>query len=639
MTFSPAAFAQPVTPGDPPAGEKENLDVFQQWIKWNNPGSSLIQYLNCQASTLYDARDKEIAQIKTKQQWLNRQQLVKEKLLSLLGPLPQKTPLNAKITGIIKRKGYRIEKLVYEAFPGYYVTGCLYIPDKLRGKAPAILNVMGHDQEGYKVELYQIIITNLVSKGMIVLAIDPPGQGEHVQYFDSSINFSSIGYTVIEHCYFGNQNFLAGTSPARYFTWEGIRAIDYLLSRKDVDAERIGVTGFSGGGTVTSYISAIDERVKVSVPCSWSTASKRELETKGAQDAETVFIGGMAKGISFEDLLEVRAPKPTLMNFVSRDQYLSMQGAREALREARNCYKAFDKEDNIDLVEDDSKHWMTASIRLAIYTFFMKHFGISGSPAEIPTDLLSEEEMKALKVTSTGQISTSLGGDMIFDVNRKEAEKLTARLDSARKDIDHHLTALKDRAIALSGYIAPGDAGEGFINGRYQRKGYAVSKYAINGSGNYAIPFLLFTPSGMEGQRPTIVYIHAKGKEAEAYPGGEIEKLVNKGYIVAAVDVLGIGEVKNTAARGNSDGYTALLIGRSIPAVQAADIISVVNYLKTRPYVNPQKIGAMAIGDMGIPLLHAAAFDSSISAILLKGSLISYRSAVNTRLYNMGITK
>jgi hypothetical protein len=82
---------------------------------------------------------------------------------------------------------------------------------------------------------------------MIVFAIDPPGQGEHVQYYDTSVKFSSVGYTVIEHCYFGNQGFLSGISSARFFIWDGIRAIDYLISRKEVDASKIGVTGFSGG--------------------------------------------------------------------------------------------------------------------------------------------------------------------------------------------------------------------------------------------------------------------------------------------------------------------------------------------------------------------------------------------------------
>ena len=185
------------------APDEENLNVFQQWLKWNNAGSLLIHHLTKQAMDHYEIRDREISRLKTRSEWMNRQAEVKDKLMEMVGPFPEKSPLNPRITGTIRNEGYRIEKIVYEAMPGYYVTGCLYIPDIIKGKAPAILNVIGHNQEAFRAELYQVINYNLVKKGMIVFAIDPPGQGEHVQYFDPEINFSSIGYTVIEHCFSG----------------------------------------------------------------------------------------------------------------------------------------------------------------------------------------------------------------------------------------------------------------------------------------------------------------------------------------------------------------------------------------------------------------------------------------------------
>ena len=118
------------------------------------------------------------------------------------------------------------------------------------------------------------------------------------------------------------------------------RGIDYLTSRDDVDPDRIGVTGFSGGGTVTTYVAALDDRVKVSVPCSWSTYTQSLTETKGTQDPDSFFYHGLKEGISVEDLIEVRAPVPTLMTFTSRDEYLSIQGARNIFAEARKVYKA-----------------------------------------------------------------------------------------------------------------------------------------------------------------------------------------------------------------------------------------------------------------------------------------------------------
>jgi dienelactone hydrolase len=616
--------------------EAENLNVFQQWIRWNNGGSLLINHLIDQAFGYYAKRDVDIARLKTKEDWEQRQRHVGAKLMEIVGPFPEKSPLKAVVRGIVKKDDYHVEKIIYESFPGFYVTGSLFIPSRIKGRAPAILNVIGHEQESYKEELDQVIILNLVKKGMVVFAIDPIGQGEHVQYFEPEINFSSIGYSVIEHCYFGNQCFLSGVSPARYFIWDGIRAIDYLLTRKEVDPARIGVTGFSGGGTVTSYLGAFDDRVKVAVPSSWSIAARRQLETKGAQDAEATLLKSVAKGITFEDLIEIRAPKPTLMTFVSRDEYLCLQGAREAYVEANKAYEAFGKRENLQFVEDDSKHWLTPKIRLAIYAFFMKHFNLPGDPAESEVDILSPEE---LRITDTGQLSTSLGGDMVFDVNKRETGALLEKLENSRKNVPRHLASVVEKAEGVCGYWPPPAAvNEPFINGRYQRNGYTVTKYALDGEGEYVIPMLLFEPDDRTVRRPAIIYLHPKGKIAEAAPGAEIERLVRKGYIVAAVDVLGTGETENTAVRGLASGYMGVLIGRSVVAVQAGDIASVAHYLKGLANVNSAKIGAIAMDEMCIPLIHAAAFDTSIANIILMRPLVSFRSVAMNRKYKIGLT-
>ena len=478
---------------DSPKKEEEKLNVFQQWIKWNNPGSFALNHLTKQAEEYYKIRDNEIARLKTKSDWLKRQQVVKSKLKELIGAWPRKEALNPEITGVIQKEGYRIEKIIYEPVPGYYETGCLYIPDKINGKAPAILNVFGHDQASFREEYYQVIITNLVKKGMIVFAIDPLGQGEHVQFYDPKVKFSAIGYSVLEHEYMGNLCFLSGVSSAKHFIWDGIRAIDYLLTRKEVDPENIGVTGFSGGGTVSTYLGAFDDRVKVAVPCSWPLTYRTQLETKGIQDAENTLIGGLTKGITFEDLIEVRSPKPTLMAFTTRDENMAFQGARDALKEAKKTYAAFGKEDNLQLVEDDAKHAMTPKIRLAIYAFFQKHFNIPGNPAEEKTDLPT---VKELTVTPTGQIATYKGGKMIFDLNKTESEKLIKNLEQSRKNMVSHLSKVKIEAKRISGYKTPSREKEGsFINGRYQRDGYTVQLDAIAGeSEEYAIPILLFKP-------------------------------------------------------------------------------------------------------------------------------------------------
>jgi dienelactone hydrolase len=617
--------------------EKENLDVFHDLIKWNNPGSFSINFLFNQTDPYYNARSEQIAKLKTKSDWQKRQQTVRKKLDQLLGKLPAKGPLAPEVLGVVHKDGYRIEKIIFQPTPGYYETGALYIPDNLKGKAPAILNVIGHDQISFREQYYQVIITNLLKKGMIVFAIDPLGQGEHVQYYDTSLKFSAVGYSVLEHAYFGNVCFLTGANSAKYFIWDGMRAIDYLVSRPEVDPERIGATGFSGGGTVSAYLGAYDDRVKVVVPCSWPTAYQALIQKKGVQDAETIYIGGLAEGITFEDLIEVRAPKPTLMTFTSRDEYMLLQGARDAVKEAKNAYKAYGKENNVQLVEDDFKHWMTPKIRLKMYDFFQEHFNLPGDSAEEKLDLATAED---LKVTPTGQIATYKGGKMIFDLNKEEAEPLIRNLGQSRQNIDQHLRTVVVKAKKISGYVSPDTKNqETFMNGRYERDGYKVELDIIPGeSKEYVIPILLFTPDD-DQQHPAIIYLHSKGKIAEAEPGGEIEKLVKQGYIVAAADVLGFGEIKKTAGREYTDGNTAVLIGRSMVGIQAGDVVRVSNYLKNVPGVERTNIGAIAYNETCLALIHAAAFDSSINNVTLISPLVSYKNVVTNRLYKIGNIK
>jgi len=616
--------------------DEEVLDVFHQWFQWKNNGALLANHLLQDAAALYTQRDSIISRLVTREEWLQRQEWVQRKLHKLLGPFPERTPLNAKVTGTINGNGYRIEKVIYESHARSFVTGCLYIPDHPKRKVPAVLNLIGHEQESFRATLDQVVATNLAKKGMVVFTIDPPGQGEHVQYFDPSVRFSSIGYSVVEHCYFGNQCFLSGVSSAKYFIWDAIRAIDYLVSRKEVDPARIGVTGFSGGGTITSYVAALDDRVKVAIPSSWSTSNRRQLETKGAQDAEAYLIHGLREGLTFEDLLEVRAPRPTLMTFVSRDEYLSPQGARDAHGEVKRVYSIFGADDNLQYVEDDSRHWLTPLIRRSIYGFFMKHFGIAGKDDEEEVKVYSAAE---LNVTGAGQIATSVKGDMIFDVNLQTVSARLKELEDSRKDISGHIRKTIEAARHLSGYREPISSHPAYFLGRYQRDGYTVAKIALQGEGEYPIPFLLFVPDDGSAKHPALVYLHPEGKGAEAKGGAEIERLVRAGIIVAAIDVLGVGETRNTATTALAVNYTALLTGRSVIGIQASDVVRVVDYLRKREDVISERVGGYAKDQMCLPLLHAAAFNQSIQYVFLKGGLVSYRTVATNRLYRIGLIK
>ena len=313
--------------------QEKDLQLFNYWEYYSDAPNALYKSFCDTAFYYLDQRKQKIAQLHTREDWKNRQQTVQKKLMEMVGPFPEKTPLNAKVTEVLQKDGYRVEKLIYESLPGFYVTAGLFLPDKLKGKAPAVLFCSGHSELAFRSETYQQMILNLVKKGFIVLAFDPVGQGERQQYYDEKEGKSQFGPTH-EHSYPGAQCFIAGNSMAKYMVWDGIRSIDYLLGRPEVDPQRIGVTGRSGGGTQTAYIAAFDERVMASAPECYITTLEQQLKTQGPQDAEQNFYHGIARGIDLADLLEVRAPKPVLMITTTRDIF-SIQGARTTFKEAK----------------------------------------------------------------------------------------------------------------------------------------------------------------------------------------------------------------------------------------------------------------------------------------------------------------
>ncbi|MFA5555438.1 MAG: alpha/beta hydrolase family protein, partial [Phycisphaerae bacterium] len=313
-------------------------DVLRNsWLQYSDAPNSLYHHLTGEAYHLLDLREEKTSRLSTPEEWQQRQEQIKQAMWDAVGPFPEKTALNPKITGKIVKEGYSIENIIYESLPGFYVTASLFIPDNIKKPAPAILFCSGHSNIAYRRPLYQLPLLNLVKKGFVVLAIDPIGQGERLQYYDRGKGESVIGGSTKEHSYPSAQVFLIGQSIARYFIWDGIRGIDYLVSRKEIDPSRIGVHGLSGGGTQTAYISALDDRVVASAPACYITSYRRLLESIGVQDGEQNFYHGLLKGIDHADFIEARAPKPTLIMATTND-FFSIQGVRETFAALKHMY-------------------------------------------------------------------------------------------------------------------------------------------------------------------------------------------------------------------------------------------------------------------------------------------------------------
>ena len=383
----------------------------------------------------------------------------------------------------------------------------------------------------------------------------------------------------------------------------------------------------------------MDGRIKAAAPENYITTFRRLIESRGVQDAEQNFPSGIASAIDLPDLLVARAPRPTLMITTTRDMF-SIQGAREAREEVASAFRAYGEVGNFLMVEDDAPHASTLKNREALYAFFRKALDLPGPARDEQVDMVPFEELNA---TPTGQLATSLRGETVFSLNRAEARKRLDELERMRSRPASHRSAVLDSARVLSGYRAPGPDQEAVFTGRWQRDGYSVEMFFLQGEGRYVVPFLVFVPGG-GGPHPAVVYLHPDGKAADASPGAAIEGLVRRGYLVLAPDLLGLGEMGPGTFQGDASNFklgsanynywfAAIQIGRSLTGIRAGDVIRTVDYLKGRADADVTRLAAVSRGEMSAALLHAAALDDSIKQVALVNPLLSWSSIVLNESY------
>ena len=604
---------------------QEDVTLFDFWQYYSDAENSLYKYFCAAAFQQLEEREAVIDRLQSREDWIERQEDVRKKLIDIIGPFPEKTPLNIKITGTVQRDGYRVEKLMYESQPGYYVTAALFIPENLQGRAPAILNPIGHSALSFRRDIYQHTIINLVNKGFIVLTYDQIGQGERLQYYDPATGKSRFGSTQ-EHSYPGAQCFISGYSPAKYFIWDGIRGIDVLLSRKEVDPDRLGLTGLSGGGTSTAFIGALDDRILAAAPACFITNFNYLLKSRGPQDAEQNLFRFLFHGLDHPDLIEVRAPKPTLIISTTRD-FFSIQGARETFEEAGRAFSALGAGGDLQMTEENHEHGFTTKNREAMYAFFQHYLDNPGDASDHKVETIPLDD---LWVTETGQLATSLKGETIFSLNKKMVEKQVSELASRRTGTDEHLSGIKEAAVRSCGFSFPAETGGEVFAGRYVKSRYKLEKYLIRGSGDYMIPMVLFVPS-KNFKREAILLLHEKGKNHAANMDSLAKRLIADGYAVLLGDLPGIGELGPGYMKGDAyidrisynQWFAGILTGKSIVGLRAGDIIRMAHFLKSN-LDGLSSVSAISVGVTGSEVLHSAVFENIIDRICLVQPFLSF---------------
>lgn len=552
-----------------------------------------------------------------------RAQKVREQILKNIGGLPEKTPLNARTVGVVDRPNYRIEKIIFESQPKFYVTANLYLPKNGTGPLPAILFPLGHEEGAKAHEAWQYVLGSLATKGFVALAWDPVGQGERVQFYDPDLRRSRLMQSTREHTMLGAQALLVGDNLARYTIHDGLRALDYLVSRKEVDPKRVGVTGNSGGGTHTAYLAALDDRLQVAAPSCYITSWDKLMSLLGPQDAEQNLPPWLSAGLDFPDFIYAFSLKPYLILSAVRD-FFPIGGARATFAEARRVYDSLGVAGKISMVEADDGHGYTLPRRLAAYQWFSKWLkGADDDGKEPAIQLATEAE---LQCTPSGQVSTSLGGETVFTLNQKRLGKpgVTNVIAEARRLTGYTYDA---KPPAVTGY------------GTLMKDGYRIEKLVYESEPGILIPAVLAVPDKLSGKGEAVVYVDGRGKSAVAT---RLADWMKEGTPVMAIDLRAFGETRERRESARytddwfgdaSDAFSAMLLGKTLVGMRALDIAKAVDVLTARTDLHVNSVRALGVERGSVATLYAAAFDDRIRSVELERMLVSYRSAVENRIH------
>jgi cephalosporin-C deacetylase-like acetyl esterase len=596
----------------------------------------LLTYLAAKMNALAARWDEERAKIKTAAALEARNSFVREKFRQMIHGLPERSALTPVVVRIHERDGYRIENVMFQSRPNFWVTGNLYVPTSGKGPFPAVISPCGHYALARMDPEYQFAYLNMVKAGFVVLAYDPIGQGERRQYWNPETGTADIPDPVYEHSMPGQALLLMGQDLTHYRVWDGMRAIDYLETRSEVDPRRIACAGHSGGGTLTLFISALDERIKCAVVNEGGTTHRWPLEIRpetriGPSDVEQNFFPAAVYGIDLCDLHVAIAPRPLLALIEDYSPRFNLAAGHILTR-----YQQFGVPEKFGTEVATDPHSWTMKLRIASTDWLSRWLYDRPGPTSEPE--FEPEKPETLHCTPNGSLRYSGRGDTIFSILAKEQQRLPPAPKSPAS-----AAAIREiiRYRKSDTPLAPR------LLGSTPRKGYKVEKLEFLSEPGIYIPAWVFLPDGLAGPKQPTLYVNEAGKEAEGREFGLYERLARKGELVIAMDVRGIGATRPPHSppgeRRNEfthlfDVETAMTyytwyMDESLFGMRVADVIRGVDYALSRADVSKEGVRVAGQGAGALWALYAAALDPRITSVVAERGLVSYRALAQTDRY------
>ncbi|MDO4629562.1 MAG: hypothetical protein Q4C70_10295 [Planctomycetia bacterium] len=578
--------------------------------------------------------------LKTPEQVAEYQKVRREKFLSALGGFPERTPLNALITGTMQKDGYIMEKVLFESQPGQHVTAILYKPDEKKYPKPwsGVLVACGHSHNGKGYENYQRVAALHALNGMAALLVDPIDQGERMQNVDLATK-KPRSESVHGHNLLGIGSILLGKNTATYEIWDLMRALDYLQSRDDIRADNLGMAGLSGGGTQTSYVMALDDRVRVACSCCYTCSLYGLMKNNDTQDAEQNIFGQAAFGMDHADYCILRAPKPTMLGTATQD-FFPIEMGWQSFRDAKRVFQRLGYGEYIDLAETDNKHGYDKTLREATVRFMLRFLENREAPIFEPESLTPVTDEEIL-VTPEGLTVLLEGARTTFDMNREFAKDLTAKRTPITAE-----TLPKIREMArIRDAQTLGTPKCRTLEKVELTDGIVAERMILEPESRIYLPAILFrnasgtTTDGTSATKKTDVMIYVTDKGKTVNYAENILPALKAGKSVLAVDLRGWGETQQYEktswqyyrneflGKDGKDFYVGYNLGLSHIGIRTDDLLAVTRWLKTQEFCGEVEI--FAVSEACIPALHAAVLErDAFRHVTLADCLISWTNTV-----------
>jgi len=564
---------------------------------------------------------------------------VRAKIQQSFGPWPEKTPLNPRVTGVVERDTYKIEKVIFDSRPDFPVTANLYIPKGITSPRPGVVGTCGHSANGKAAEAYQSFAQGLARLGYVCLIYDPIGQGERLQYANAELK-PRHGSGVSEHLYAGNQQFLVGEFFGSWRSWDGIRALDYLLTRPEVDGSQVGVTGNSGGGTMTTWLCGVESRWKMAAPSCFVTSFLHNLENELPADTEQCPPRALALGLDHSDFIAAMAPKPVELLTQEKD-FFDTRGTQEAYARLQQLYRLLGSEENIGLFRGPTYHGYSQENREAMYRWFNHVTKISDAGAE---PALTIEKDETLWCTPHGQVAEAKPRT-VFSFTQERARVLKQKRGSVEGEALK--AAVRETLRLPARESAPGYRILRPSSGRHYPKKFAATYAVETEPGILALVYRLDDASLVSrpprGLKRAILYVSHQSADAELRNEPLIAQLIaaEPDSAIYACDVRGIGESQPDTCGANSfftpygsDYFYAIhsiMLDQPYPGQKTHDVLRLVDWLLACGHKEVHLVGK---GWGAIPATFAALLADGVKQVTLKNALTSYSDLAESEDYH-----